>query len=214
MLNYIKEILPRIKKYSKSIDKIEEFVDKPWRAYTDTDDIEEYEFDRNGRLLISSNGIVTEGSWELRKSIDRILVEVDHVKYNMEYNFINKQFLVLKIANSTSTPQFFYNRHLITKRELITFLGTLIDNKPALNRDTVRNINRTVTPVNRDSNKAYVTDKGVIIINHVYPSEICLGDQVSKSGSIAPDGVYNILGNSRYVNVEIISGKIFSINEY
>jgi len=64
MLDYIKNLLPRLQQYSKTLDHIELFVDQPWILRFGTGERYLYIFQRGGNLVVTINGIVTKGNWE------------------------------------------------------------------------------------------------------------------------------------------------------
>ena len=65
MIDFVKNILPRVLNYSKDLDEKEIFVEKPWIFIDESNNHHEYIFMRDGRLVMSLNGAVTIGSWEL-----------------------------------------------------------------------------------------------------------------------------------------------------
>jgi hypothetical protein len=76
MKNAIKNLIPRLIQYSKQLDKVENFVDKSWLYLDSNGDNHEYIFMRDFRLIMSVNGTVVTGKWELLPNgkllIDRV----------------------------------------------------------------------------------------------------------------------------------------------
>jgi hypothetical protein len=64
MQTYILNILPRIVSFSETLDKKETFIEKPWVLIDEAGNKSQYIFNRDGRLLISVNGMGHEGTWE------------------------------------------------------------------------------------------------------------------------------------------------------
>jgi hypothetical protein len=63
MIDYIKNLLTRLQQYSSSLDQKEVFIDQPWILINDSGERHNYIFERNGNLIFSINGKVTNGSW-------------------------------------------------------------------------------------------------------------------------------------------------------
>lgn len=124
MIQYIKNLLPRLHKYSQDLDVIEVFVDKPWVYIDFTGNHHEYVFMRDGRLLMSLNGTVTEGKWELlptkRLLINRI---VDQVMLNKM--FINQDILMLQKNGTEDDPFILINQNEINDLDYLCYFKRL-----------------------------------------------------------------------------------------
>ncbi len=64
MINYVKNLLPRLQQYSKKLDQTSIFIDKPWVMIDDDGNYHHYSFQQDGRLIMVFNGIAKVGSWE------------------------------------------------------------------------------------------------------------------------------------------------------
>ncbi len=65
MINYIQQLLPRLRGFSSQLDKKELFVDKLFTLLQPNKEVHQYTFNRDGRLFLAINGKTIEGSWEL-----------------------------------------------------------------------------------------------------------------------------------------------------
>lgn len=138
MIEYLKNLVPRLQKFSKELDVIEVFVDKPWIYIDISGNHHEYVFMRDGRLLMSLNGIVNEGKWELlptkRLLINRI---VDQVMLNKM--FINKDILMLQKNGTDNEPFVLINQDEIKDLNYLNYLKNLeqflTDEEESLNNE-------------------------------------------------------------------------------
>ena len=121
MLDYIKNIIPRIQGFSKKIDQLEIFVEKPWILIDDESNTHEYEFCRDGRLILSVNGDVTIGKWELRPSTNKLLIECGNVNTLYQHAFVNDSLFILKKSHLESIPFVLYNPNKIKDGNLISY---------------------------------------------------------------------------------------------
>jgi hypothetical protein len=108
MLDFIKNLLPRLRQYSKDLDKIENFVDKKWRFVDIKNESMTFLFLRDGRLIISkvTNGTdqeTIEGSWELLPTNQLLLKRPEPIL--LEQGFIGDAILILQLSD-TSNPAF------------------------------------------------------------------------------------------------------------
>jgi hypothetical protein len=124
MIEFLKNIIPRIQKYSKGLDKIEVFVDKtePWIYIDENGGQHQYIFLREGkRLIMISNGITKVGKWELLPTnqllIDRIsdIITLDHL-------FVEKALLILKRSGTDDLPFVLISREEIPDLDVEGYL--------------------------------------------------------------------------------------------
>ena len=64
MIEYIKNILPRLKAASQKVNQKEQLVDKTWVWVGFADEFSTIHFLRDQRLLVTKLGNVQEGKWE------------------------------------------------------------------------------------------------------------------------------------------------------
>ena len=96
MKTYILSGLDRLKKYSQKLDAEAILYDKKWEVFNDTGDKEVLIFRPNKDLLISRNGRVTKGQWEIL-SPNTLLIEVDSKAYLLNSAFVDNTFLALQM---------------------------------------------------------------------------------------------------------------------
>jgi hypothetical protein len=121
MLQYLNNIIPRIQRYSKSLDKVEVFVDKPWVLQDECNNIHEYMFLRDNRLILSVNGIVKEGRWELLPNGKLLINRVDD-QVLLQNMFIDDAVMILKLSGTTDIPFTLLNEQKIPDRDIMKYL--------------------------------------------------------------------------------------------
>lgn len=94
MENYIKNIIPNIKQYGMMLSQKEYFINKTWLLINDSSDLVQYTFKKNFELILSVNGDVQKGKWELLSST-KILLESPSGGVQLENLFFNKDIIVL-----------------------------------------------------------------------------------------------------------------------
>ena len=136
MLDYIKNLLPRLKKYSKDLDKIENFVDREWVLIDDGGNNQTYEFMRDGRLvmtLVSNNGTNQHtqiGSWDLLGS-GRLLITRPQGALTLNQGFLGDKLLILQESGTSNNPFCCYDPKKITETEINNYLDGILHNKNA-----------------------------------------------------------------------------------
>ncbi|MBZ1327008.1 hypothetical protein [Aquirufa aurantiipilula] len=135
MLLFLKNILPRLKKYGDSLDKIETLVDKSWRVVNENNEIIIYRFKRNGILRKSINGNFYDLTWELEgdnaiaiKDPDRKIGEI------FKQGFLLDGVLVVQKENSLGTPIFFFNEDILNEDTFQQYLKDYIIKKESLSK--------------------------------------------------------------------------------
>lgn len=96
MKTFLLSKVKRLKKYSQELDAKAVLYDKSWEVFNETGDKELMIFRPNQELLISRNGIIQKGKWELL-DIANIIIEVGEVSYLLNASYIEDEFLALKL---------------------------------------------------------------------------------------------------------------------
>ena len=94
MEHYIKSIIPNIKQFGMMLSQKEYFINKTWLLINDSNDLVQYTFKKNSELIISINGDVQKGKWDLLSS-SKILLELPSGGIQLENLFFNKDIIVL-----------------------------------------------------------------------------------------------------------------------
>lgn len=96
MKTYISNTIQRLKIYSKQLDAQSILYGKNWEVFNDTGEKEVFIFRPNSELLISRNGLVQKGKWELL-SVNSLLIDVDCKSYLLNTVFADDKFLALQL---------------------------------------------------------------------------------------------------------------------
>jgi hypothetical protein len=154
MIQYISNIIPRLKEYSATLDKKEIFVDVPWVIIDADLNQQKYIFRRDGDLVMSLNGQVTIGKWEYLSAAKSLLINRVRDKILLNQYFIDPAIMILKkdgltndyfiMANEILMPDLntnayirnlYYKKNKITTQKLKTgeFLELSIQDEFSLN---------------------------------------------------------------------------------
>ncbi|RAI86809.1 hypothetical protein [Algoriphagus yeomjeoni] len=129
MKNFLLNILPRVKTYSKELDIMEDIIDKPWVWITDNIAKEKLIFRRGGSLLMVQDGNVKEGKWELISSMKSILIDRTQDKILMNYAFFDKSVILLRKDGSENDIFAFVNEIEIPNLDYTSYLNDLLIHK-------------------------------------------------------------------------------------
>jgi hypothetical protein len=121
MWQYIKNIIPRIQKFSGELSHTEIFVDKPWALIDEDKNTHEYVFLRDHRLILSVNGKVVEGRWELLPT-GKLLINRVTDQILLQQGFIDEGILLLKKSGTEDMPFMLINEKVITDKNPMKYL--------------------------------------------------------------------------------------------
>ena len=96
MKTYLLNAVQRLKNYSQKLDAQTILYDKSWEVFNESGDKELMIFRANNELLISRNGIIQKGNWELL-DISNLIIDVGEKSYLLNAAYIEDQFLALKL---------------------------------------------------------------------------------------------------------------------
>ncbi|MFN5910342.1 MAG: hypothetical protein ACK45H_03310 [Bacteroidota bacterium] len=124
MIEYIKNIIPRIKSYSERVDKEELLLDKTWVWVDFNKGYSTFHFLRDKRLLISNLGDVQEGSWEF---IGKDLLHLKGEGFNvlLNHGIIFKGVLIIQKKGVLDSYEILYDEAVVPDGDIIKY----IDNK-------------------------------------------------------------------------------------
>jgi hypothetical protein len=132
MREYILNILPRIRQYSKTLDKIENFVDKPWVILDEYNNQQKFIFRRNGELLMSLNGQVTIGKWKYIAEANSLLIDRITDKILLNQDFVDPAVMILKMDGRLDKPFLLANEKLIPDLDIGRYLHELYYSKNSI----------------------------------------------------------------------------------
>lgn len=129
MKQYILNLLPRLQEFSKSLDKIENFVDKAWVLVDDHGNSLTYVFQRNNSLIMSVNGKAQIGRWDYIHAAKRLLLDSGGEKILLNHAFVEKGVMILKLDGSRDAPWVFANENEIPDLDVNRYLKELLISK-------------------------------------------------------------------------------------
>lgn len=194
MMSYIKNIIPRIKEFSKSLDKAEVFINKNWVFIDEQDNNHEYLFHRDSRLIMTLNGKVSIGSWELLPH-GKLLIDRVSDKILLENMFIDDALMILKKSGSEEDAFVLINQQVIPDLDVLKYLEK---------QETKKEIQDAT-----NHNKIMILSSGLITCSY------CMkGDKVESFDGSIPTGTYRSTDKSHEKYVVVENGIITSIYFY
>ncbi len=124
MEEYIKNILPRLKRYSRQLSAVELFIEKPWIKYDNKDRIE-YTFERDKSLIISINGNAQTGSWKLL-STGKLYITKSDGEEQLNPEFLSEDIFILTKPNNNQNIQLFINEKNISDQNIEQYIENTI----------------------------------------------------------------------------------------
>lgn len=135
MEEYLKNILPRLRRHSSQLNRIEMFIERPWLKFNDNNRVE-YTFERNKTLIISTNGDAEVGTWELL-STGKLLIQKPNGDEQLEPQFLNDNLFILSKPNSEDQLSLLINERIINSNFSIeNFINNFLTYQE--NRNTTR----------------------------------------------------------------------------
>ncbi len=139
MKKAIYNLLPRLINYSKHLDKVETFVEKSWLYLDANGKNHEYMFMRDLRLIMSVNGTVVIGKWDLLPN-GKLLIDRVSDKIMLENQFIDDALMILKKSASEEEPFILVDEKKIPDLDVLKYLYKFEERqipKPPLEPNTV-----------------------------------------------------------------------------
>lgn len=123
MKDYIKSWLPKLKNFSLELDKLSKIYNQPWVIIDEKNDFIKIIFQEKGKLIVSKNGIVSEGSWELVSVANSILLNISGVKRLYNHQFIDDGLMILKLDGFSLDFFVLVNQNLIPDLDVENYLA-------------------------------------------------------------------------------------------
>lgn len=122
MINYIQQLLPRIREYNSRLDKRELFVDKLFTLLQPNNEVHQYTFNRDGRLFWAINGVTTEGKWELLATGQLLINRGKNDIITLDFDFLHPDVLIMKLGGTVDNPFIIYRSDIIKDGNVLNFL--------------------------------------------------------------------------------------------
>lgn len=122
MKDYLKSWIPRIQSFSLKLDKLSKLYNQPWVLVNDINDFIKIIFQEKGKLLVSKNGVVSNGSWELISTANSILLDISGEKRLYNHEFIDNGLMILKLDGNTTDFFVLANQNIIPDLDVLNYL--------------------------------------------------------------------------------------------
>lgn len=147
MEEYLRNILPRLRRHTSQLNRIEMFIERPWLKFNDNNRVE-YTFERNKTLIISTNGDAQVGTWELL-STGKLLIQKPNGDEQLEPQFLNDNLFILSKPNSEDHLSLLINERIINSNFSIeNFINNFLTYQE----------NRNITRISNDSSTDWTNE--------------------------------------------------------
>ena len=125
MKNYINSILPKIRRFSESLDKNALLIEQPWVNIDSEGNYEKLIFRKNNELIMSSNGIASTGKWEYLPSANSLLIDRVKDKILLNQEFVEKGLMILKFDGFSDKYFILANENIIPDLNIERYLRNI-----------------------------------------------------------------------------------------
>jgi hypothetical protein len=191
MIKYVSNIIPRIKAFSESLDRMEIFLEAPWVMIDENGNQQKYIFRRNGELIMSMNGTVTIGRWEYISAAKSLLINRVKDTILLNQDFVDHAVMILRLDGRDESKFILANDNVIPDLDVAKYLKELY-----YTRNEIRIVETT------DGVKLEVAD--------AYYNYLA----VSIDGIAVPDGIMNYQPKRRIIVEKGCIKKILLKTEY
>lgn len=124
MIDFLKNIIPRIKTFSEELDSLTKLYDQPWVLMNDLEkkDFVKIIFNQDNKLLISKNGNVSTGSWQIFTTAKSLLLNIENNQTLYNQVFIDPGILILKPDGFSNDLFILANQNKIPDFDIIKYL--------------------------------------------------------------------------------------------
>lgn len=127
MYDYLKNLLPRVRQYSKDLDVQELFNDKHWVYVDNKGKRTTYIFERDETLIVSVSGQPKTGTWKYIPAAKSLLLKLDDQSAAfLSFSFYHDALFILKKDDDEETPWVLINKNIIPDLDVRAFLNSLL----------------------------------------------------------------------------------------
>lgn len=120
MSQFLSNLLNRVRQFRNQLELTEVLVDRSWTIYNNNALIE-YEFLRNGEIVVSRNGEGHDGTWRILPS-GKLQIKTDLVNYVLLFDFSITGILVMRLSGENNEPFLFFDPRVVTFNTLEQYL--------------------------------------------------------------------------------------------
>lgn len=133
MSEFIRNLLPRLRQFRDNIELTEALVNRVWTIYGD-DECIEYEFLRDGNIVVSKNGQGFDGTWLILGS-GRLQIRTDFANNILVYDFSIQGILIMKLSGNINEPFLLFDPQIVINGNIENYLTRIS------NGEVIRNTN-------------------------------------------------------------------------
>lgn len=131
MKDYLKSWIPRLAMFSQDLNKITRLNNQPW-VILDGDGVRLkiifqskgiLDFSKKGKLTVSRNGIVTDGSWELFSQANSLMLDFGCEKKLYNSIFLDEALLILALDGDKSHTIILINENVIPDLDVLGYIN-------------------------------------------------------------------------------------------
>ena len=122
MKDFLKFWIQRNQGFSLRLDKLSKLYNQPWVIVNDLSDFVKIIFLDRGKLIISRNGVVSDGRWELLSVANSILLEIHNEKRIYNHQFIDEGIMILKLDGYSTDFFVLANQNIIPDLDVLSYL--------------------------------------------------------------------------------------------
>ncbi|MCF2446210.1 hypothetical protein L0657_19795 [Dyadobacter sp. CY345] len=191
---FIEGILPSIAKYSEKLDKLSVLLDEPWVQENEFNSFKKLIFRKDNSILVSENGNVSIGKWELLNKANSILIEVNSTAKLFNHCFLDEAVLILKVDGGRDYLTL-VNQNIIPDLDVDKYFQNKI-----LNQSAPYNI------ANGKRDTEIHIGNSILVIKHLTTENTPFkGDLVYINGIFAKTGKYKI---DTLFYIHVVNGRI------
>jgi hypothetical protein len=125
MINFIQQLLPRLREFSSQLDKKELFVDKLFTLLQPNNEVHQYTFNRDGKLILAINGKAIEGTWQLLATGQLLINRGKNDIITLDFDFLHPDVMIMKLGGTVDNPFIIYRQEKIVDGNVLKFLQLL-----------------------------------------------------------------------------------------
>jgi hypothetical protein len=122
MIEYIKNIIPRIQGYSQKVDKEELLLNKTWVWIGFNTGYSTFHFLRDNRLLISQLGDVQEGKWEFIGNNHLLHIKGEGFNVLLNHGILFKGVLIMQKQGVIDTFEILYDEAVVEDGDVVKYI--------------------------------------------------------------------------------------------
>lgn len=129
--NFVNNIIPRLRTFANNIAFEEALVDKIWVIYDDPDNLHDYQFLRDNRLIMTHNGDVQIGHWEILPGRRLLINRGSQGPINLLFDFSIYGLVIMKKVGNNESPFILFDNNVVPDGNIIGYLDELENNRLA-----------------------------------------------------------------------------------